>query len=112
MIHLYKSMIRPTFEYGSIAIISAADVHLEKLQLLQNQALRVVMNCPRYVSLKDLHDCTGTPFIKSNLIADAKHRLQVMKTNSPIVGNVIDQYLAIRHIQENTSPLYIIYNRI
>ena len=42
MIHLYKSIIRPIFEHGSISIINAAEVHLDKLQLLQNQALRVV----------------------------------------------------------------------
>ena len=111
MIHLYRSIIRPIFDYGSICIINAADAHLDKLQLLKNQALRVVMNCPRYVPLRDLHDCTGTPFIKSHLLVDAKNRLRVMKTNSPIIGKVIAQHCTLQHIQENASTLDIINNQ-
>ena len=111
MIHLYNSIIRPIFDYGSICIINAADVHLDKLQLLQNQALRVVMNCPRYVPVKDLHDGTGTHVIKSHLISDAKHRLQVMRKNSPIIGKVLSQHQALSHIRENASPLDIINNQ-
>ena len=75
MIHLYRSIIRPIFDYASICVINAADVHLDKLQLLQNQALRFVMKCPRYVSIKDLHNCTGSYLVKSHLIMDAKCRL-------------------------------------
>ena len=95
MIHLYRSIIRPIFEYASICIINAADVHLDKFQLLQNQALRVVMKCPGYVSIKDLHDCTGSYLVKSHLIMDAKHRLEIMKKRSPIVGKVIIQHQAL-----------------
>ena len=111
MIHLYKSIIRPIFEHGSISIINAAEVHLDKLQLLQNQALRVVMKSPRYMPKKDLHDCTGTHYIKNHLIANAKLRLEVMKRNSPIVGKVIAEYQSVQHIQENSSPLDILYQR-
>ena len=108
MIHLYRSIIRPIFDYASICIINAAEVHLDKIQLLQNQALRVVMNCPRYVSIKDLHDCTGSYPVKSHLIMDAKRRLSIMKKNSPIVGEVIVQHQALQHITENASPLDVL----
>ena len=108
MIHLYRSIIRPLFEYSSICIINAAEVHMDKIQLLQNQALRVVMKCPRYVSTKDLHDGTGSHPIKNHLISDAKHRLQIMRRNSPIVGKVIAEYQTLRHIKENASPLDIL----
>ena len=108
MISLYKSIILPIFEYGSVCFINAAEVHHDKLQLVQNQALRVVMKCPRYVATKDLHDCTGSIDIKSHLISDAKHRLQNMRKNSPIIGRVIAEHQTLRHIQENSLPLDII----
>ena len=111
MIHLYRSIIRPIFEYGSVCIINAAEHHLGKIQLVQNQALRIVMKSPRYTSIHDLHDCTGTPLIKNYLISDAKHRLQIMRKNSPIIGKVIVEYQALQHIQENASPLDILANQ-
>ena len=46
--HLYRSVIMPIFENSSICFINAAEVHMEKFQLLQNMALRVTMNSPRY----------------------------------------------------------------
>ena len=101
----------PIFEHGSVCTINAAEVHLDKLQLIQNQALRVVMKSPRSLHRKDLHDCTGTHIIKNHLISNAKHRLEVMRNNSPIVGKVINEYLAIKHIQENASPLDILMNQ-
>ena len=111
MIHLYRSVIRPIFEYASICVINAAEVHLNKIQLLQNQALRIVMKSPRYISTKDLHDCTGSSLIKSYLISEAKHRLQIMRKNSPIVSKVIAEHQSLKHIQENASPLDILANQ-
>ena len=108
LIHLYRSIIRPIFEYGSVCIITAAEVHLNKVQLIQNQALRVVTNSPQYTSLNDLHDITGSLQIKNYLILNAKHRIQVMRQNSPIVSDVIQEHNTLRHIQENASPLDII----
>ena len=32
----YKTYVRPVLEYGAIVILSAAQVHLEKLQKIQN----------------------------------------------------------------------------
>ena len=53
--HLYKSVIMPIFAY---CVINAAEAHMEEFQLLQNMALRETMNSLRYISIKDLHDCT------------------------------------------------------
>ena len=108
MIHLYRSIIRPIFEYGSVCIITAAEVHLNKVQLIQNHAVRVVTNSPQYTSLYDLHDITGSLQIKKHLILNAKHRIQVMRQNSPIVSDVIQEHNTLRHIQENASPLDIL----
>ena len=110
MIHLYRSIIMPIFEYGSVCIINAAEVHLNKIQLLQNQALRVVTHSPQYISINDLHDITGSALIKKHLIQNAKHRIQTMIKNSPIVKEVIQEHNTLKHIQENASPLDVIAN--
>ena len=110
--HLYKSLIVPIFEYSSICVINAAEVHTEKLQLLQNMALRVVLRSPRYVSIKDLHDCSGFRPIKDHLISFAKQRFETMHKNSTILENSIQRHSQVKHIQTNKSPLDILYSDI
>ena len=111
LLHLYKSIMRPIFEYASLCYINAADVHFDKIQLIQNHALRIVMQSPRYTLITDLHDCTGSQPIKTHLISDAKHRLQIMQNNSPLIHKVILEYHAHQHIPENASPLDVLGNQ-
>lgn len=106
--NLYKATIRSIFEYGSISYINAADVHLEKLQSLQNQALRVILKMPAYVSIADLHDASGIPFIKDHLTNFARMRLARMRESSPIIHESIERYNLVGNIQENSSVLDIL----
>ena len=108
ILSLYKSTIRSIFEYASICILSAADCHLQKLQLVQNQALRLALNTPSYVSINDLHDCSGLKMLKSYLTEFAKKRLMTMKRTSPLIQPVIDAHQTVQHIKENSSILDII----
>ena len=105
---LYKAIIRPIFEYGSICTTTAAECHLEKLQLLQNQALRSILKTPNYVAVKDLHDLSAIPRIKEHLLAFAQKQLGTMKTHSPIIQSTIDNYRKVAHVKENASILDIL----
>ena len=106
---LYKSLIIPIFEYGSICSINAAEVHIEKMQLLQNMALRVITKSPAYITIYDLHDCTGFLPIKHHLISFAKLRFEAMRKNTSILEKSIEDYHQVKHIRENKSILDIIY---
>ena len=46
--NIYQSLIKSKLNYGSMAYNSASDSVLEKLQKLQNKALRVILGCPKY----------------------------------------------------------------
>ena len=105
---LYKSIIRPIFEYGSICMISAANCHIEKLQLLQNQALRSVLKTPSYMAIKDLHDLSGVPMIKDHLLSFARNQLTNMSKHSPLIQSAIDEYEKVKRIKENASILDIL----
>ena len=105
---LYKAIIRSIFEYGSVCIITAAETHIRKMQLVQNQAVRIMLQTPGYVSVKDLHDCSGLPLIKDHLIQHARKRIKDMERLSPILGKSIAKYQQIRHNKENASCLDII----
>ena len=105
---LYKTIIRSIFEYSSVCIINAAETHMNKLQLVQNQAIRIMLRTPAYVSIKDLHDCSGIPLIKDHLIQHAKKRIKDMERLSPILGPTIATYQLLKHIKENASTLDVI----
>ena len=105
---LYKAIIRPIFEYSSICTVSAAETHIEKLQLLQNQALRAILKTPNYVSVKDLHDLSAIPRIKDHLISFAQKQLKNMKSHSPIIKTAVDGYERVKHIKENASVLDVL----
>ena len=109
MMHLFNSIVRPIFEYGSVCIVNVAETHMEKQQHVQNQALRVVMKSPRYMAIKDLHDCTGSHPIRQHLINHARKRLNTMRRNSPILQKVIQEFQKVKHIHENASTLDIIF---
>ena len=105
---LYTSIIRTIFEYGSIGMINAAETHFDKLQLIQNQAMRIMMKSPAYTSVTDLHDCTGLPRIKQHLIDFVKMRVESMKRSSPIIWESINAFKNVQHISENSSVLDVI----
>ena len=108
LLTLYKSTIRSIFEYASVCILTAADCHIRKLQLVQNQALRLLLRSPAYVSIHDLHDCSGLHMIKTHLTDFAQKRLTTIKRTSPLIQSTIDKYHEVQHIKENVSILDII----
>ena len=108
LLKIYNATIKSIFEYASVCILNAADNHIEKLQLIQNQALRVILKTPAYVAIKDLHDCSGLPTIRSHLTDFAKKRLSAMKKVSPLIVKVIEEYRTVQHINENKSLFDII----
>jgi len=52
---IYKLAIRPIFTYGCPAFGTMEKTHLQKLQVLQNKFLRIVLNKTRYDRITDLH---------------------------------------------------------
>jgi len=61
---IYKLGIRPIFTYGCPAFESMAKTHLQKLQVLQNKFLRIVLNKTIYEEIKDLHTEAKVPSIE------------------------------------------------
>ncbi len=82
LLSTYKTIIRPVIEYANTIwspIIS--DTNLQKLQTIQNTALRVITGCTSDTSIQHLHDETKTLPLNNHL---KLHALQLRhKTNLP-----------------------------
>ena len=105
LLHLYRAIVRPIFEYSSIAHVSAAECHQLKLQQLQNSAIRCSLGIPRYTNTEILHDASGLAKLHQHNIAFAKKRLSSMKTSSPLIQDTLDQFQQVAHISAHKSPL-------
>jgi hypothetical protein len=110
ILDLYKSIVRPIFEYSAIAHITAADCHNSKLQTLQNTIIRCALHIPSYISTETLHDASGLPILHDHLVSFAKKRLDTMKVNSPIISDVIQEFEQINIRTKHKSPLEFIYS--
>ena len=105
---LYQKTILSIFEYSAICIANATETHMRKIQIIQNQAIRVMLQTPAYVSIDDLHDCAGLLTVKPYLIGCAKKRISAMEKSSPLIKDVIEEHKRVSHIRENPSTLDII----
>lgn len=51
---IYKSIIAPHFEYCATLLIGMGETQLGKLQVAQNRAMRVILQCSRYTKVEDM----------------------------------------------------------
>ena len=75
---------------------------------LRNEDFISWMRTPAYVTIKDLHDCSGLPRLRSHLIDFAKKRLHAIKSVSPLINSIVEEYKTVQHITENESLFDII----
>ena len=62
---LYRSYIRPIITYACPVFSNCADCHMQRLQILQNKCLRMILVAPFRTRISYLHRISGIPTIKS-----------------------------------------------
>lgn len=51
---VYKAIIAPHFEYCATLLVGMGETELNKLQIAQNRAMRVILQCSRYTRVNDM----------------------------------------------------------
>ena len=108
LLHLYKAIVRPIFEYSAVAHISAAHCHQMMLQQLQNAAIRCILKIPKYISTEILHDASGLSKLHDHSISFASHRVKTMEKTSPIIQETLDQFQLVQNKLTHKSPVEFI----
>lgn len=70
---IYTAIIRPIFTYGCSVWYATSKTNLNKLQILQNKALRIITNAQWFVRNSQLHRETGIPTIEE-YIRETAHK--------------------------------------
>ena len=106
-IRLYKIYVRSLFESGSIAFIAASKAELEKLQKIQNAAIRTALRLPSYISIKLLHESSGLPMLQDRLRSLNSGLIKKMCSRNPDIQELIEEHQVLSEIYSGQykSPL-------
>ena len=110
LIKLYKIYIRSLFESGSISFITAPQIHLDKLQKIQNEAIRRCLRLPAYISIRLLHESSGLPLVKDRLKVFNLGLVTKMSQRNPSIRELRDEVNVLNdtYVGSLKSPLDII----
>jgi hypothetical protein len=96
MIRLYKTYVRPIFEYGCLAFL-AAESQIQRIQRLQNDFIRICLKLPRYLRTDLIHEAAGIETVEKRL-QSLSSRLFSKMENLPSIETLKDDHF-------NTTPL-------
>lgn len=124
---IYKTIIAPHFEYCATLLMDMGQTEVNKLQIAQNRAMRVILQCSRYTKVEDMLRAVQFMSVKQrlhynvcvfifkaakNLLPKAfRNRLQVVGTQS---GRVTRQAgdIAIQFRQRTSAQRNVFYEGI
>lgn len=84
-INMYNTIIKPHFEFGSTILYTCCTTtQLERLQKLQNKAMRAILKCNRYTPIQTMLDTLKWLNIQQRLALNTLNFVQKMKMgNAP-----------------------------
>lgn len=99
---IYKSIIRPQMLYAAPIWAYAGPAAVNRFQVIQNRALRSVVDAPWYVRNRQLHRDLNMTLIHDQAKEVAtKFFIKLEESNDPQFGHIIDSY------DERTSMKYL-----
>jgi hypothetical protein len=105
LLMIYNSFVRPLFEHAAVAFCNTANTHWQKLERVQNAALRAILKQPAYVPCDILRDAVPIPCLKSHLMESAYNRFVQMIDNSPLVQDLYEEHRNAIPKEAHKSPL-------
>jgi hypothetical protein len=90
---IYKSFIRPVIEYGCPAFLCLQKYQIDRLQILQNTALRLALRAPYDTPLVDLHRSARIHFVHTHMKIRASDFVLKAIENNTLSGREAKYYL-------------------
>ena len=84
IMQLYKQFVRPVLEYGAIALLSAPKTILEKIQLVQNKAIKIAYRLPWCTSTRKIHELAEIEPIKNRFQSLANKFIHSLEEHSEL----------------------------
>jgi len=108
---VYKAYIRSVVEFGCAAFVTAAGTQLAKVQVVQNEALRIALRCPRWTPIEQLHLMAEMPMLREHLEQRAIEFVTRALSLNPLVGELVGLNRGLQAWYPS-SPLAVIEERL
>ena len=103
MIRLYKTYVRPLFEYGSISFLPA---NILQLQRIQNEFICLSLNLPKYIRTDLIHQAAGIDPVENRLL-ELNHGLMRKMIEAELEGvqQIAENSLRTIPLNNHLTPL-------
>ena len=71
-------------------------MHLEKLQSIQNEAMRIVLEVPAYMPIVRMNDCANQCSVKDFLKSKARERVMHLCEKYSLVKVTVDNFSRLK----------------
>lgn len=99
---LYKSLVGPHFGYCSAILIGISRNERQKLQKLQNKAMRIILKCDRYTPIRVMLDTLGLMNIEQFIIYSAVMFVFRMRINT-LPQYLTDKLMVVQSVHEHNT---------
>ena len=82
MLNIFKSIARSIIVYAHPVLLTANDKICDRLQIIQNKAIRAALGLPIYTSVEYIHKISNIPKIKDYAITLLNRSIQTATTNN------------------------------
>ena len=103
MLNLYKIFIRPNFEYGNTALITADYKYIYKWEQIQMKVLRSILSFNRNINNDVVRKCANFSFISERI----KQLVKSWYKKSVINNSDIKEYVTTAEASLGTPLAYI-----
>ena len=107
LLTLYKTYVRPITDYGSAAFLAISGTQLERLNRIQNEAIRISLRLPTYIRSSLLHEYASMELIRDRLLKMNSVLINRMKSHNDHVNNLCETNPSFSDLRPR-SPLDII----
>ncbi|MCP3662594.1 MAG: hypothetical protein GY696_08885 [Gammaproteobacteria bacterium] len=103
LISVFIAYVRSVLEYGCVAWLRVSRSRLAKLQIIQNNALRIALRRPVMgTRIVDLHEEAGIPTLAQLFLDRSLDFARKSMDFNPLVGELIGTYRGLRELYPST----------
>jgi hypothetical protein len=105
---LYGIYCRPIIEYGSMVFVQISKTAMASLQKMQNDAMKICLRLPQYISIATLHKSACLPRIDERLLQIGSKLLAKLEANNGLITDLTNKKGEVAHLRSHRSPLDVL----
>lgn len=94
VVRVYNAYVRSVLSYGCAAWLNASDARIQRLQVIQNKALRFALRAPMWTRTDVMHVVCDQPGLRQYLTRTAVDYWRAAKNCNPLMSVTYDRHMS------------------